>query len=85
MAVLNGQRVVSASYDRTLWVWDVGSGETRAVFALDTPLRAVAITADGLLHGLQLVERLDHALQVERHVFVDQDVPEPRRSASSLR
>ena len=28
VAVLDGQRVVSASYDRTLRVWDVVSGET---------------------------------------------------------
>ena len=47
VAVLDEKRVVSASNDQTLRMWDVETGETTAVFALDGPVTAVAVTANG--------------------------------------
>ncbi len=47
VAVLDEAHVVSASSDRILRVWDVATGETVAIFALDAPLLAVAVAAEG--------------------------------------
>ncbi len=45
--LLDEGRVISASSGGTLRVWDVESGKTLAVFTLDAPLLAVAVTAEG--------------------------------------
>ena len=44
----DGQRAVSASADKTLKVWDVGSGrELRTLSGHSSEVRAVAVTPDG--------------------------------------
>jgi len=47
VAVLDETHVVSASSDHTLRVWDVALGKMMAIIALDAPLWAVTVTADG--------------------------------------
>ncbi|MFQ3650406.1 MAG: WD40 repeat domain-containing protein [Gemmataceae bacterium] len=43
----DGQRLVSASADRTLRVWDISSGKQLGAWELDNRLQALAIDADG--------------------------------------
>ena len=44
----DGQRVVSASYDGTVKVWDLASGrELRTLTGHSLPVTAVAVTGDG--------------------------------------
>ena len=44
----DGQRAVSASWDKTLKVWDLASGrELRTLFGHSDSVRAVAVTPDG--------------------------------------
>ncbi len=66
VAVIDQRRVVSASHDRTLRVWDVETARTLAVFTLGTPAPAVAFDPDrrllvagddsGRVHFLDLIE-----------------------------
>ena len=51
VAVLDKRRVVSTSQDQTLRVWDVESGETTAIFALDCWVTAVAVTDGRIIAG----------------------------------
>jgi WD40 repeat protein len=47
-ALAHGQRAVSASYDQTLKVWDLGSGrELRTLPGHARRVQAVAVTPDG--------------------------------------
>jgi WD40 repeat protein len=47
VAVVDGHRVLSASSDRTLRVWNPESGEALTMITLDAPVSAVAATPDG--------------------------------------
>ncbi len=66
VAVLDPRRVVSASYDRSLRLWDVEIARTVAVFTLDAPATAITVVpgrrllvagdASGTVHFLDLIE-----------------------------
>jgi WD40 repeat protein len=43
----DGKRAVSASYDETLKVWDLETGEVVAAFTADAPLISCAVGPDG--------------------------------------
>ncbi len=45
----DGQRIVSASWDRTLKVWDAESGKCVAVFYADGPIVCCAFSSDNVL------------------------------------
>jgi WD40 repeat protein len=47
VAILGSRRAVSGSYDRTLRVWDLDTGEMLAVTTLDAPVSAVAAAPNG--------------------------------------
>ena len=44
----DGKRAVSASYDETVRVWDLQAGECLSTLAVDGPLKACAMSLDGL-------------------------------------
>jgi len=44
---LDGQRIASASWDKTLFVWDLGSGAQLADFSVDYNRGAIDLSADG--------------------------------------
>ena len=46
VAVLDAERVVSVSWDRTLRVWNVDTGEQLAVFEAEYPLLCCTVTPD---------------------------------------
>lgn len=52
VAALADGPVVSASYDRTLRVWDLARSEAVAVFTLDAIPLTVAIDASGVVAGV---------------------------------
>ena len=38
--------MVSASYERKLWVWDIKSGKIEYLFTLDAPVLSLAVIRD---------------------------------------
>jgi WD40 repeat protein len=44
----DGRKIISASYDQTVKVWDLESGECIATFTVDAPVRACAVARDGV-------------------------------------
>lgn len=66
LAILDRRRIVSASADRTLRLWDLDSLETLWIFSLDLPPEALSVTPDrativvgdaaGRIHFLDVVD-----------------------------
>jgi hypothetical protein len=54
----DGRRTVSGSEDKTLRVWDLGSGQCLGVFVMDAPVSAAAVFSDRLLAGTHAGEML---------------------------
>jgi len=60
----DGRQAVSASQDRTLKVWDIGSGKLVATFSGEGALYACAVAPDGTIVAGEISGRV-HFLRLE--------------------
>lgn len=67
----DGNRVISASFDSTLKVWDLADGKIVTNFTTDSPVSCFAVTPDGMTIMVGDISGQIHFLQLETGKGVD--------------